>query len=188
MTETPNPHIDPDTLTGEMRAIRPAVVALGSNIGDRQANLQGALDALADTPEVYVASVSSVYETAPLNAPEGSPDFLNVVVLADTTLSIAMLLDRAQAVEAAFGRERGERFGPRTLDVDLIVVGDRISDTKELTLPHPRAHERAFVLVPWHEIDPQASIIGRGKIADLLAGMDTSGVVVRPDLELELEP
>jgi 2-amino-4-hydroxy-6-hydroxymethyldihydropteridine diphosphokinase len=186
MTETPNPHIiDPDTLTGEMRAIRPAVLSLGSNVGDRVANLQGAIDSLADTPEVHMVAVSSVYETQPDEAPDGSPDFLNAVVLADTTLSIAMLLERAQAIEAAFGRERGERNAPRTLDIDLIVVGDRLNDSPELTLPHPRAHERAFVLVPWHEIDARAVIPGKGKISDLLAGLDTS-TVVKHDSELEV--
>jgi 2-amino-4-hydroxy-6-hydroxymethyldihydropteridine diphosphokinase len=186
MTETPNPHIiDPDTLTGEMRAIRPAVLSLGSNVGDRVAALQGAVDSLADTPEVHLVSVSSIYETKPADAPAGSPDFLNVVVLADTTLSIAMLLERAQAVEAAFGRQRGDRNAPRTLDIDLIVVGDRVSDDPELTLPHPRAHERAFVLVPWHEIDSRAVLPGKGKIADLLAGVDTS-TVVKHDVELDV--
>jgi 2-amino-4-hydroxy-6-hydroxymethyldihydropteridine diphosphokinase len=186
MTETPNPHIiDPDTLTGEMRAIRPAVLSLGSNVGDRVANLQGAIDSLADTPEVHMVAVSSVYEAQPVDAPDGSPDFLNAIVLADTTLSIAMLLERAQAIEAAFGREHGERNAPRTLDIDLIVVGDRVNESPELTLPHPRAHERAFVLVPWHEIDSRAVIPGKGKISDLLAGLDT-GTVVKHDAELEV--
>ena len=185
MTETPNPNIDPDTLTGEMRPIRPAVLSLGSNVGDRSANLQGAVEALADTPEVNVVAVSSVYETSPVDGPEGSADFLNAVLLVDTTLSVSMLLDRAQAVESAFGRERGERNSPRTLDVDLIVVGDRVNDADGLTLPHPRAHERAFVLVPWYEIDQQAEIPGRGKIADLLTDLDASGVTQREDLELE---
>jgi 2-amino-4-hydroxy-6-hydroxymethyldihydropteridine diphosphokinase len=186
MTETPNPNIDPDTLTGEMRPIRPAVLSLGSNVGDRAANLQGAVEALADTPDVRLVTVSSVYETTPIGAPEGSPDFLNAVLLVDTTLSVAMLLDRAKAVEAAFGRERGDMNAPRTLDVDLIVVGDRLSDTDDLTLPHPRAHERAFVLVPWHEIDQRAQIPGRGKIADLLRAVDTSTVTRRDDLALEV--
>jgi 2-amino-4-hydroxy-6-hydroxymethyldihydropteridine diphosphokinase len=186
MTETPNPHIiDPDTLTGEMRAIRPAVISLGSNVGDRVAYLQGAIDSLADTPEVHLVAVSSVYETQPVDAPDGSPDFLNAIVLADTTLSIAMLLERAQAIESAFGRERGERNAPRTLDIDLIVVGDRVNGSAELTLPHPRAHERSFVLVPWLEIDSRAVIPGKGKISDLLAGLDT-GTIVKHDAELEV--
>src|SRR4051812_31294513 len=143
MTETPNPYIDnSDTLTGEMRAIRPAVFSLGSNEGDRLANLQGAINAFADTPDVKIAAVSSVYETTPVNAPNGSPEFLNAILLADSTLSVSVLLDRTKAVEDAYGRERTESNGPRTLDIDLIVVGDRLSDTDELKLPHPRAHER----------------------------------------------
>lgn len=186
MTETPNPHIgDSDFLTGEMRPIRLAVLSLGSNVGDRLANLQGAIDTLADTPEMRLVTVSSVYETTAVEEAAGSPDYLNVVVLADTTLSVALLLDRAHAVEAAFGRQRGDRHAPRTLDVDLIVVGDRLSDTAELTLPHPRAHERAFVLVPWNEVDPRAQIPGKGNVADLLAKLDRGGVVHRHDLKLE---
>jgi 2-amino-4-hydroxy-6-hydroxymethyldihydropteridine diphosphokinase len=187
MTETPNPHIDPDTLTGEMRPIRPAVLSLGSNAGERLENLQGAIDAFADTPEVHIVAVSSVYETAPVNTPGGSPEFLNAILLADTTLSVNVLLDRAMAVEAAYGRVRSEAGAPRTLDVDLVVVGDRVSDTDDLRLPHPRAHQRAFVLVPWLEIDQHALIPGHGKIADLLAGLDTSGVTKRDDLTLEIQ-
>ena len=164
----------------------PAVLSLGSNAGDRLANLQGAINAFADTPDMKVAAVSSVYETTPVGAPNGSPDFLNAILLVDTTLSISVLLDRAMAVEDAYGRERSVPNAPRTLDVDIIVVGDRVSDSEELRLPHPRAHERAFVLVPWHEIDAHAQIPGRGKIADLLESTDTSGVVQRPDLELEI--
>ena len=186
MTETPNPNIDPDTLTGEMRPIRLAVLSLGSNAGDRLANLQGAINAFADTPDVNIAAVSSVYETTPVNAPDESPEFLNAILLADTTLSVSVLLDRAMAVEDAYGRERSAPNAPRTLDVDLIVVGDRVSDTDDLKLPHPRAHLRAFVLVPWHEIDQHASLPGHGKIADLLNDLDTGGVVSRPDLELEI--
>lgn len=187
MTETPNPYIiDPDTLTGEMRPIRPAVLSLGSNSGDRLANLQGAINAFADTPEVNIVAVSSVYETRPVNAPGGSPEFLNAILLADSTLSVSVLLDRAMAVEDAYGRVRTEQNGPRTLDVDLVVVGDRVADTEELKLPHPRAHLRAFVLVPWYEIDPHASLPGHGKVSDLLADLDTTGVVHRPDLELEI--
>ncbi len=186
MSESPNPNIDPDTLTGEMRPIRLAVLALGSNVGDRFANLQGAVNSLADTPEVDVVAVSSVYETEAVDAPEGSQRFLNAVVLADTTLSVATLLDRALAVESAYGRDRDGRNAPRTLDVDLIVVGDRVSDTEELTLPHPRAHNRAFVLVPWLEVDPQAQIPGKGKVTDLLDGLDTSGVTRRLDRRLEM--
>ena len=140
MTETPNPHIvDTDTLTGEMHPIRRCVLAIGSNLGERLNNLQGAVNTLADTPEVWVTAVSPVYETAPVDAPEGSRDFLNAIVLADTTLSARTLLERALAVEDAYGRERTtEPNAPRTLDVDLIVVGDRRADDEDLVLPHPQ--------------------------------------------------
>ena len=187
MTETPNPYIvDADTLTGEMRPIRRCVIALGSNVGDRHVKLQGAIDALRDTPGVYLTAVSSIYETEPVDAPEGSEKFLNAVVLADSTLSAHLLLDRALAIESAYGRERGsERNAPRTLDVDLILIGDRRANDDDLTLPHPRAHERAFVLVPWLEVDPEAEIPGQGAVRDLLDKTGTSGVE-RLDDSLEI--
>ncbi len=187
MTETPNPNIiDADTLTGEMRPIRRVVLALGSNLGDRLAALQGAVNAVADTPDVWVTSVSPVYETEPVDAPEDSDHYLNAVLLLDTTLAAHRLLDRALAVEDAFDRERSEvRNAPRTLDIDLIVVGDRRSND-ELVLPHPRAHERAFVLQPWHDVEPDAELVDAGPVADLLAGLDTSVVTRRDDLELEV--
>ncbi|MGZ8769979.1 MAG: 2-amino-4-hydroxy-6-hydroxymethyldihydropteridine diphosphokinase, partial [Aeromicrobium sp.] len=90
------------------------------------------------------------------------------------------------AIEDAFGRERGEPNEPRTLDVDLIVVGDRVADDDQLTLPHPRAHQRGFVLAPWLEIDPEGEIPGRGFVADLIGGIDLSGVTRREDLEIIL--
>ena len=189
MTETPNPNIiDADTLTGEMRPIRRAVLSLGSNLGERMATLQGALSALADTPEVWVTAVSPVYETEPVDSPEGARPFLNAVVLLDTTLSAARLLDRALAVEDAFDRQRSDvRNAPRTLDVDVIVVGDRVNDDDFLTLPHPRAAERAFVLKPWHDLEPDAEIPGVGPVADLLEKAGEEGVVRRDDLVLEVE-
>ena len=189
MTETPNPHIiDADTLTGEMRPIRRAVLALGSNLGERLDNLQGAVRALADTPDVWVTGVSPVYETEPVDAPEGSGPYLNAVVLADTTLAATRLLDRALAIEDAYGRERSEvRNAPRTLDVDLIVVGDRRANDDTLHLPHPRATERAFVLRPWYDLEPDAQFPDRGPIADLLGGIDEGGISRRDDLILDLE-
>jgi 2-amino-4-hydroxy-6-hydroxymethyldihydropteridine diphosphokinase len=189
VTESPNPNIvDTDTITGEMHPIRRAVVSIGSNVGDRLTNLQGALDSLADTPEVWLTAVSSVYETAPVDAPDGSQDFLNAIVLLDTTLSARTLLERALAVEAAFGRERsGERNEPRTLDVDLIVVGDRRADEEDLTLPHPRAAERAFVLVPWLELEPEAEIPGAGPVVELIEKTGREGVTLREDIELEFQ-
>jgi 2-amino-4-hydroxy-6-hydroxymethyldihydropteridine diphosphokinase len=188
MTESPNPNIvDTDTLTGEMRPIRRCVIALGSNLGERMSKLQGAVDSLADTPEVWVTEVSPVYETEPVDSPDGAETYLNAVVLLDTTLPARVLLERAQAIETAFGRQRtGTRNAPRPLDVDLIVVGDRRADDEALTLPHPRAHQRAFVLAPWADVEPDARIPGIGGVVELLEGVTTRGVVRRDDLELEL--
>ena len=187
MTESPTPYVlDADTMTGGMRPIRQALIAVGSNLGDRLARLQGGIAAIEDTPEVTMVAVSSVYETTPVNAPDDSPNYLNAVVLIDTTLTVHQLLDRALAIEDAFGRERSVKNAPRTLDVDLIVVGQRVCDDDRLTLPHPQAHERAFVLVPWVEVDPEGEIPGHGFVADLLAEVDTSGVTRREDLEIIL--
>lgn len=189
MTETPNPHIvDADTLTGEMHPIRRAVLALGSNLGDRMATLQGALDTLADTPDVWVTAVSPIYETEPVDAPAGSERFLNAVILADTTLPAHTLLDRALAIEDAFDRVRGvEKNAPRTLDVDVIVVGDRRADDPMLTLPHPRAKERAFVLQPWHDVEPDAVLLDAGPVKELLQALDASGLALRDDLSLDMQ-
>jgi 2-amino-4-hydroxy-6-hydroxymethyldihydropteridine diphosphokinase len=189
VTETPNPNIvDTDTLTGEMHPIRRCVLAIGSNLGERLNNLQGAVNTLADTPDVWVTAVSPVYETAPVEAPEGSRDFLNAVVLADTTLSARTLLERALAVEDAYGRERStEPNAPRTLDVDLILVGDREAKDDDLVLPHPKAHERAFVLAPWHDVEPDAMLLDRGPVAELLEKVVDQVITRRDDLNLNLQ-
>ncbi len=189
MTETPNPNIvDADTLTGEMRPIRRVVLALGSNLGERLSSLQGAVDAIADTPDVWVTGVSPVYETAPVDAPAGSESFLNAVVLADTTLAAHRLMERALAIEDVYDRERTDvPNSPRTLDVDLIVVGDRRSNEDSLRLPHPRAAARPFVLQPWADLEPDAVLPDHGPITRLLADLDSSGIARRDDLELDLE-
>lgn len=188
MTETPNPNIpDTDTITGEMHPIRRVVLSIGSNLGSRMENLQGAVNSLADTPDVWVTAVSPVYETEPVDAPEGSENFLNAVVLADTTLSAHKLLDRCLAVEDAFGRERTSPNAPRTLDVDLVVVGDRRSDTEELQLPHPKAAGRTFVLKPWFDLEPDAELLDAGPLSDLIAELGLDGVVLRDDLELTMQ-
>ena len=183
---SPNPHaIDADTLSG-MKPLRKVVYSIGSNLGDRLGNVQGAVDALSDTPDVIVVDVSSVYETRPVGGPPESPLFLNIVVVAETTLEPGTLVERAFAIEEAFGRTRdSERWGPRTLDVDLIMVGNVVVDQEDLKLPHPLAHERAFVLVPWYEIDPTGEIAGKGAIGDLLSQADASGVVRRDDLVID---
>jgi 2-amino-4-hydroxy-6-hydroxymethyldihydropteridine diphosphokinase len=137
--------------------------------------LQGCVDAIAGIPEVQVMTVSPVYETAPVGGPP-QPDYLNAVLLARTTLPSRVLLDRLHEVEAAFERVRDVRWGPRTLDIDIITVEGEVSDDPELTLPHPRAYERAFVLAPWHDMDPGAVLPGRGTVAALLAATDRSGI------------
>lgn len=182
---SPNPYaIDADTLSG-MKPLQKVVYSLGSNVGDRLANLQGAVDAIRDTPDVILVDVSSVYETEPIGGPDGGEKFLNLVVVAETTLEPRTLLERALAVEDAFGRVRTERWAPRTLDVDLVCVGRNVRDEADLKLPHPRAHERAFVLAPWAEIDPDGELPGQGPVADLLAACDLTGVVRRADLAIE---
>ncbi|GLF96069.1 2-amino-4-hydroxy-6-hydroxymethyldihydropteridine diphosphokinase [Streptomyces yaizuensis] len=166
---------------------RVAVLSLGSNLGNRLETIQGAVDALEDTPGVRVKGVSPVYETDPWGVEPGSqPAYFNAVVVLKTTLPPDSLLERAQAVEEAFDRVRTERWGPRTIDVDIVTYAGIVSDDPRLTLPHPRAHERAFVLVPWHDLDPAAELVGHGPVAALLAGLDRSGVRPRTDLELRL--
>ncbi|MEU4066954.1 2-amino-4-hydroxy-6-hydroxymethyldihydropteridine diphosphokinase [Streptomyces wedmorensis] len=164
-----------------------AVLAFGANLGNRLETLQGAVDALADTPGLRVKAVSPVYETEPWGVEPGSqPSYLNAVALVRTTLPPSSLLERAQAVEEAFHRVREERWGARTLDVDIITYADAVSEDPVLTLPHPRAHQRAFVLAPWHDVDPEAQLPGHGSVADLLTAVGTEGVTPRGDLELRL--
>ena len=158
-----------------MTASRRVVLSVGGNLGDRLGTLQGCVQAIGDLPETDVLAVSPVYETAPVGGP-AQPDYLNAVLTASTSLPARAVLDRGRAAEAALRRVRGQRWGPRTLDVDVIVYGDEISGDPELTLPHPRAHERAFVLAPWHDMDPDAAIPGHGRIADLLAATGTDGL------------
>ncbi|MFJ9667398.1 2-amino-4-hydroxy-6-hydroxymethyldihydropteridine diphosphokinase [Streptomyces sp. NPDC101219] len=164
-----------------------AVLSLGANLGNRLETLQGAVDALEDTPGIRVKAVSPVYETQPWGVEPGSqPAYFNAVVVLRTTLPPSSLLERAHAVEEAFHRVRDERWGPRTLDVDIVAYADRLSDDPGLTLPHPRAHERAFVLAPWHDVDPDAELPGRGPVAGLLDAVTREGVTPRTDLELRL--
>ena len=152
-----------------------AVLALGSNLGDSAETLQSAVEALRAVSGVDVVGVSGVVETDPVGGPEQDV-YLNAVVLVRTDLSPEDLLDVTQRVENEFGRVRDIRWGPRTLDVDIITYDDVVSDDTDLTLPHPRAHERGFVLVPWLDADPQASLPGHGAVRDLVGSVDVSGV------------
>ena len=175
MSSGPRTVPEPARLSSGAAGKSRVTIALGSNLGNRLENLQGGLDALFDAPGLALAAISPVYLTAPAGGPQ-QPDYLNAVLIAATTLPAHAILERCHGVEAVFGRVRDEVWGPRTLDLDIIVYGDVVSDDPELTLPHPRAHERAFVLAPWHDIDPDAEIPGRGRVSDLLAKLGTAEV------------
>lgn len=157
------------------------MLSIGSNIGDRLGSLQAAVDAIGP----WVVAVSPVYETAPWG-PVPQDHYLNAVVIArDESAAPADWLQRAQAAESAAGRERDVRWGPRTLDVDVVAVDDWRSADPVLTLPHPQAHRRAFVLVPWLAVDRHARL--DAPVADLVEALpseEVAGVRLRPDLVL----
>src|SRR5438132_5073026 len=132
-----------------------AYIALGSNLGDRQALLEQALKALREHPAVAVLRVSSVFETEPVGGPAGQGRYLNAAAELETSLAAEELLQALLNVEARLGRVRAERFGPRTIDLDLLLYGTLTCESPQLTLPHPRMHEREFVLRPLAEIAPQ---------------------------------
>jgi 2-amino-4-hydroxy-6-hydroxymethyldihydropteridine diphosphokinase len=165
-------------------AERPVVLALGSNLGDRLANLQLGVDILGHSG-LAATAVSGVFETTPVGGPEQG-NYLNAALSTSTAMTAREILARCLAAEAAAGRARTTRWGPRTLDVDIIVYGTETSTDPDLTLPHPRAHERAFVLAPWLDIDQHAELPGWGRVADLLARISMTGVWRRPDLRLTL--
>jgi 2-amino-4-hydroxy-6-hydroxymethyldihydropteridine diphosphokinase len=149
-----------------------AVLSLGSNLGDRLAHLSNAVAALGSS----VVAVSSVYRTPPWG-PVAQDDYYNLTLISQAPQVDAYgWLDRCRALEEAAGRVRDIRWGPRTLDADVIAVDEVTSDDPDLVLPHPRAHERGFVLLPWAEIDPTAVLPGFGPIVDLLDGLDLAGI------------
>ncbi|MDT8901276.1 2-amino-4-hydroxy-6-hydroxymethyldihydropteridine diphosphokinase [Anaeroselena agilis] len=150
-------------------------LGLGSNLGDREGNIAAAVARLAAWPGVTVERVSSLYETAPLGYTD-QPDFLNAVASVSTTLTPHELLAACLAVERALGRERKVRWGPRTVDIDVLFYDDVVLEAAELTLPHPRFHERCFVLVPLAEIAGEAPVYG-GKTAGELAAACDDGTV-----------
>ena len=145
-----------------------AVLSLGSNLGNSAEILSSAAEALNEVSEVI--ALSSFYQTRPVGGPP-QPDFINAVVIIETNLEPEELLLVAQAIEGAHGRERNEnsvKWGPRFLDIDLIKCDEMLINSPDLTIPHPRAHEREFVLRPWNEIDPAATLPGFGAISQLL--------------------
>ena len=156
-----------------------AALALGSNLDDRLELLRHAVAQLSVEPGVTVVAVSPVFDTAPVGGPD-QPDYLNAVIVVDTTLSARELLVLAHRLEDQAGRVRTQRWGARTLDVDVLAVGDQCIDEPDLVVPHPRAHERAFVIVPWATVDPEFVVPGHGRVVDLLEALDVSGVKWSP--------
>lgn len=154
-----------------------AWIGLGSNLDDPPAQLRKALDALDGLPLTRLVQASRFYRTAPVG-PQDQPDFCNAVARVDTGLSPDTLLEALQAVEAARGRRRGRRWGERTLDLDVLLYADVTSSDRHLTLPHPRLHERAFVLVPLAELDPHLCVPGRGRVASLAAQVRDQAVAL----------
>ena len=142
-----------------------AVVALGANIGNPQEQMDLAIAMLQEATDVK--AVSSYYSTKPVGGPE-QPDYLNAVCILESDLPALDFLSLLHGIEKSLGRERLEKWGPRTIDLDLIQYGSLLSKAEELELPHPRAYERRFVLEPWHEIEPDAILLTHGKISELL--------------------
>jgi len=142
-----------------------AVISLGANIGDAKANLDLAIGLLREATDVL--AVSSYLETKPVGGPE-QPDYLNAVAIVESDLPAKELLAVLNGIETAMGRTREIHWGPRVIDLDLIQYGGLLVHDEKLTLPHPRAHERRFVLAPWSEIEPEAILLTHGRISDLL--------------------
>jgi 2-amino-4-hydroxy-6-hydroxymethyldihydropteridine diphosphokinase len=142
-----------------------AVISLGANIGDPKAQMDIAVALLREALEV--TAISEYFSTKPVSDIE-QPDYLNAICIAESELPALDLLAVLHGIEKSLGRERLERWGPRKIDLDLIQFGSLLSSADELTLPHPRAHERRFVLEPWHSIDPEAILLTHGKISELL--------------------
>ena len=167
-----NPPSVPGPRPGREEAV--AVVALGANLGDREATIRAAAERIARLPLVRDVRLSSLVETVALRLDGPDPDapgYVNAVALVRTRLAPSILLGMLHAIEDEHGRQRHERWGDRTLDLDLIAYGDESSDDENLLLPHPRAAERLFVLEPWFELDQRAALPGHGPIADLIAGL-----------------
>jgi 2-amino-4-hydroxy-6-hydroxymethyldihydropteridine diphosphokinase len=151
-----------------------AYVGLGANLGDREATVRSALEQLAAEPGVEVVGVSAFRDTAPVGLAD-QPRFLNAAAAVETTLSARELLDRLLGIERRLGRTReGPRFGPRTIDLDLLLYGDRLIDEPGLEVPHPRLHERLFALEPLADLDPDLVVPGRGPVSDVVAGLQSA--------------
>jgi 2-amino-4-hydroxy-6-hydroxymethyldihydropteridine diphosphokinase len=153
-----------------------AILALGGNLGDRKATIKAAIKDIKALDGVEVISKSPLYESfaATEDGPDASaPRYLNGVIEIETTLKPGNLLTELRKIETAHGRVRLERWGSRTLDIDIITYGSLIKDGKRLTIPHPRAYQRAFVVVPWAAMDPSAKLLGHGSVAALAEDLKT---------------
>jgi 2-amino-4-hydroxy-6-hydroxymethyldihydropteridine diphosphokinase len=148
-----------------------AYVGLGANLGPKEVTILRAVDLLAAEPRIEVLELSELRETDPVGVVD-QPAFLNGAVAIETSLSARELLDALLRVEQELGRVRGERWGPRTIDLDLLVYGDDVVDEPGLRVPHPRLHERRFALEPLAELEPELQIPGLGKVSELLAKLD----------------
>jgi 2-amino-4-hydroxy-6-hydroxymethyldihydropteridine diphosphokinase len=155
-----------------------AVVALGSNLGDRFDYLQKAINEINSLLDIEISEISSVYETLPVGGPEQG-NYLNAVITLNTKFEAEELLLKLLLIELNLGRQREIAWGPRTIDLDLIWFEDQTINLKNLVLPHPRAHERCFVIKPWLEIEPKANI-GNTEIQEFLKDLDCSGVNLSP--------
>lgn len=153
-----------------------AYIALGANLGDPASTIRAAFGALANLPDSRVVRCSSLYRTAPVGIVD-QPEFVNAVALLETTLAPVALLGELLDIEQRFGRQRGEKNGPRTLDLDLLLYDDCHVELPELTLPHPRLHLRAFVLQPLAELAPDLHLPGRGHITAWLPAVANQGIV-----------
>lgn len=150
----------------------PAYVGIGSNLGGPRLQIESALADLGRLPRTRLLRCSSLYRSVPLGLAQGQatqPDYLNAVARLDTEIGAESLLGELQGIERRHGRERGLPNAPRTLDLDLLLYGEHVLDSPQLILPHPRMHERAFVLAPLVEIEPQAQVPGHGAVRELLA-------------------
>lgn len=148
-----------------------AYIGLGSNLDDPPARVRRAIDSIRHLPETLLLASSSCYRSNPVGPP-GQPDYINAVVKVETGLDALQLLARLKEIEDGQGRVRAERWGPRTLDLDLLLYNDLVMVTASLTLPHAEMHKRGFVLYPLHELEPDLVIPGRGAVRDLIRNLD----------------
>ena len=167
-----------------MPALARVAFSIGSNLGNRFEHLQRAVELISGTIEIFNVKLSKIYETKPVGGPS-QDDYLNAVVVAETKLTPIDLLELVQKIESDGNRVRETHWGPRSIDVDILAFDQVVLDGSNLTIPHPRISERAFVLVPWNDVDPNFVVPGLGAVSDLLSRVDSTGVALRPELSLD---